>query len=163
MAVPAYTLVFTVEDAKGAKSSFTIQIPSGIEPYPATLFAVHIAAIVEQLITGGLVDVRFTTPVSVPLWSPSMIIGDVQEKARFVFRTASGFHKSLSLPTALEAIFVPGSRTVDLANPSVAAFIAAMIDGVEVQPGDLVEPCDARGDDITELETATEAWGKVRR
>src|SRR3972149_1428064 len=87
---------------------------------------------------------------------------DVQEKARFVFRTVGGFFKSISLPTFVESLFSAGSKDVDLTDTDVAAFVTAMIAGITVASTETVEPSDVREADITELEAASEAWGNAR-
>lgn len=158
----AISVVFTVSDAKGDQSTFSVPVPTGTAITDLAGFAQALAALIEPLCNGALRDLHFSIPVSFTPWSAAASISDIQEKARFAFRTVNGFLKHVSLPTAVESVFAAGSRDVDIANTDVAAFITAMTDGITVNAHD-VEPCDVRGEDLTELESASEAWGKSRR
>lgn len=158
----AISVVFTVSDAKGDQSTFSVPIPTGTALADVAGFAQALAALIQPMCNGALRDLHFSIPVTFTPWSAAASISDIQEKARFAFRTANGFLKHLSLPCALESIFAAGSRDVDIADTDVAAFITAMTDGITVNTHD-IEPCDVRGEDLTELEAASEAWGKARR
>lgn len=158
----AISVVFTVSDAKGDQSTFSVPIPSTVAIADIADFANGLAALIEPLCNGALRDLHFAIPVTFTPWAAAASISDIQEKARFAFRTTNSFLKHLSIPTAVESIFAAGSRDVDLANTDVAAFVTAMVDGITINTHD-VEPCDVRGEDLTELESASEAWGKARR
>lgn len=158
----AISVVFTISDAKGDQSTFSIPIPSSVLIDDIADFAQALADLIEPLCNGALRDLHFTIPVPFTPWAAAASISDIQEKARFAFRTVNGFLKHVSIPTAVESIFAAGSRDVDLADTDVAAFVTAMVDGITVNTHD-VEPCDVRDEDLTELESATEAWGKARR
>lgn len=159
----AISIAFTISDAKGDQSTFSIPIPNATDPTDMIEFAQEAAQLLEPLINGTLRDVHIVMPVNFTPWSVPSALSDLQEKARFVFRTVGGFVKHLSLPAVVESIFSPGSKNVDLSNPDVAAFVTAMTDGITLTSTNTVEPVDVRNEDITELEAATEAWGKARR
>mgnify|MGYP000854486232 CR=1 FL=1 len=157
------SVVYTVSDAKGDQSTFTIPIPDATSPADMVEFAQDMAELLEPLINGTLRDVHILLPVTFIPWAVPAAISDIQEKARFVFRTVNGFVKSLSLPAVIENIFSTNTRQVDLTNTDVSAFVAGMVDGLTLSSTETVEPVDVRGEDLTELEAAIEAWGKSRR
>lgn len=159
----AISVVYTVSDAKGDQSTFSIPVPDGTSLTDLLDFAQDMTALLQPLINGALRDVHFVIPVSFVSWPAASSLSDIQEKARFAFRTVNGFLKHLSLPAVVESIFAPGSRSVDLSDTDVAAFVTAMVDGITAASTNVIEPCDVRDEDLTELEAATEAWGKARR
>ena len=155
------SVFFRIQDAKGDTSTITIPIPDSTALTNVSGYVNAMSSILEDLINGTLVEAGFAVSVAVTPWQLAAPISDVQEKARFVFRGVNGFLKSISLPAVLESIFSPGSREVNQADPAVAAFITAIVDGVEVG-GEDIEATDIRGDDLTNLVQATEAWGRMR-
>lgn len=79
---------------------------------------------------------------------------DVEEKATFFFRTKNGYLTEVSIPAFDESNLEEDGETVNTRPTSltVMAFVNAMTDP---WGPDLLEPCDARGDDIVML---TEAY-----
>lgn len=124
------------------------------------------ALLVEPLITGQIVAAGFNIEVpldGVIVGAAANVFADVQEKAVFAFRTASGFLKRISIPTFAETLFTLGGagHTVDTTDPDVAAFIDAMEDGIDLAASGgigLVEVVDSRDDDITNLESASQLF-----
>lgn len=160
MAVP-YSITLSISDAKGDQSLVTIPLKSTTTVANAIDFAEAIIPLIAPLVNGVLRAAEVSIPVSYTPWPAVASIADVQERARFSFRTVNGFLKHLSLPTFLEGLFSPGTREVDLTDTDVAAFVTAMTDGLTVN-ATVVEPSDTRDEDLTELEAATEAWGRSR-
>jgi hypothetical protein len=160
MARPIQTY-FGIGDAKGNISTVTIPIPDSTAIADVAGFVTAMAALLEPLCTGTLREAGFTIPVSFTPWAVAQSISDVQEKARFGFRTVNKFLKSLSIPTFLESLFNPGAKTVNTGDTDVAALVTAMESGITVNTH-TVAPCDLRGEDITDLETAVEEWGRSR-
>lgn len=161
----AINIQLAIGDAKGDVSTVTIPIPSSTSMNDAYLFAQEIAKLVEPLVNGTLRSLRVNFEVPFTPWAVASSIADIQEKARFSFRTVGNFLKSISLPTILESIFTPGSAQVDTSDADVAAFVTAMTDGIDltgVGGSGTIEPSDARDADLTSLEAAVEAWGKSR-
>lgn len=160
-------IFFIVTDAKGDASEIAIQIPiaTSFADYPRLVRA--LGDLINPLITGGLKQAGFRATVDLGAfgWGPvALLVSDVQEKGEFVFRTVNGFLKRLNLPTFDEQFFVPNSNLIDLADPLVAAFTDAMVDGVDLTAlgGTTVDPVDTRNEDLVALTRATENWGKRR-
>lgn len=157
----AINVYYRISDAKNDSSTVMIPLPDTVAIADLTTYVQDLAAIIQPLVNGTLLEAGFAVGVDVVPWNVAAGISDVQEKARFVFRTAGGWLKSLSIPSVVESIFHPGSREVNQADPAVAALVTAMVDGITVNTN-TIEPSDRRGDDLTNLVQATEAWGRAR-
>lgn len=158
---------YTIQDSKGQTS--TVEIPflyTSLTAVTVTILNAAIAAwgeLIDPLVNGGLKSAGVKIEVDIATFgATAALVADVQEKAEFIFRTDGGWIKRLNLPTFIEDFFFPGTSNVDTTDTDVAAFITAMEDGITVSAVDF-EPTDTRGDDITEVVTATENWGKRRR
>lgn len=167
---------FSIVDAKTDKSVVTFHLPVSVivDALPVDItydmveeWSATMKDLINPLVIGGglvrrIVRELADTPVSVNASS------DVQEMARFVWNVASSVGakvtKSLGLPTFDESKFVAGTTQVDTTDADVAAFLTAVQSGIEVATltPDLA-PVDYRGEDITTLVAATEAWGKARK
>lgn len=161
----AYSVQLTISDAKGEQSVVSIPLPTATSITDASLFAEQVIPLIEPLVNGALRDARLSVPIPYTPWIATASISDVQEKARFAFRTVNDFLKLISIPSVVESIFSPGTKNVDTTDTDVAAFVTAMVDGIDltgVGGSGVIQPCDVRGEDLTELATAVEAWGRSR-
>lgn len=166
----AYGVVISFQDAKGETSTTIVNIPTGLTLANITIFAQEMVKLVDAMING--IVTRVGLAVTIPLPSGINIspnsISDVEEGGYFQFRTAGGYHTSLRIPTILESLVSLGSSDIDTSDPDVAAFVAAMITGIDLTgasptPGSgTVTPTDSRGDDITALLDAKEQFVKSR-
>lgn len=124
------------------------------------------ALLVEPLIMGQIVGAGFTIEVPVNgviVGAAADVFADVQEKAVFAFRTINGHLKRISIPTFNEVFFSGGGAgsTVDITEPDVAAFVDAMIDGIDLAASGglgLVQVVDTRDEDVVLLESATQLF-----
>lgn len=156
-------ITISVEDGKSSNSIITIPLPAATAITDAVLFAQAIWPLIDPLITGGNVVARVSQVVSGIASSNPLGSADIQEKAKFVFQSLAPFTKALSLPTFLETKMVPGSDIVDTSDTDVAAFVTAMVDGLDLTGAGgsgVIQPCDIREDDLTALLAAVETWGK---
>jgi len=156
-------VTFSIEDGKSSQSIVTFPLPAATAIADAIAFAKTVWPILDPLITGGNVVARVSQIVSGITSSNPLGSADIQEKAKFVFQSLAPFTKSISLPTFLEAKMVAGSDVVDTSDTDVAAFITAMVDGLDTtgQGGSgTISPCDIRDEDLSAFVTAVEAWGK---
>lgn len=160
------TLFFTIADADGDKSR--VEFP--IEDTFVTLGNVggiieDVWDIINPLVNGHLVTAGFSFEADISGFTnvAAGALGDVQEKAEFVFRTVEGFVKRLNIPAFVETLFGSsgGSKDVNLADTGVAAFVTMMTDGLPVG-GDDVLFTDTHGDALSTLEAARENWGRRR-
>lgn len=160
----AFFVFFTIADADGETSTVEIPINDTTATTVLAAFTAAVGALINPLVTGGLrkAGVRLEFDIS-GTWGPvAQLNSDVQEKATFAMRTAGNFPTRLSLPTFDEAFFVAGTSNVDLTDSDVQAWIDFLEDGITVS-STLVQPTDYREDDIVDVESAYEDWGKRRR
>jgi hypothetical protein len=162
----AAAIYFTIQDSDGDKSILEFWFPTATTAAVLTAGVTAIAALVNPLVNGGLVNAGFKVEVDVSVtWGPiAALISDVQEKAEFSVRTINGFLSRINLPTFDENFFTVGTGQVDLADPDVAAFIDFLEDGITAGGGSL-EPSSSRGatEDFATVERAVENWGRRRR
>lgn len=162
----AVAIYFTVQDSDTDRSTFEFWFPDATPMAVLVAGVPAVAALVNPLVNGGLVNAGFKVEVDVSgTWGPiAALISDVQEKAEFSMRTINGFLHRLNLPTFDENFFTPGTGQVDLTDAAVIAFIDFLEDGITVGGGSL-EPSSPRGatEDVETVEKAIENWGKRRR
>lgn len=158
MAIPV-TVSFTITDGKGEQSTLGIHLPSGTTVADAQTFVSGMDNLLAAIIDGGIAQASVTVPLSTEfLLSAAGVNSDVQEKALFVWKAINSASKaSLSVPTILESVFVAGSKLIDVTNVDVAAFLAAMLNGITG-----ISPVNIADVDLSQLITAREAWGKYR-
>jgi hypothetical protein len=168
--MPAYAIVMSFQDAKGETSTTMVNVPTGITLANLTIFAQEMVKLVDNMI-GGIVTrvglaVTFALPSGINV-APAAD-SDVEEGGYFSFRTAGGYHTSLRIPTFLESLVAAGSADIDTSDPIVAAFVSAMITGIDLTTATpvagtgTITPADSRGDDIVALTDAKEQFTNSR-
>lgn len=159
----AASMYFIITDEKNDQSVVEIPIETGGALTDIPLAVSAMTALIKPLITGGVLRAGFK--MDVPIVSTlASADSDLQEKALFQFRTENNFLKDISIPTFNEQLMVAGSKLVNRSATAVVNFVNAMEDGFTGGLfTDSVEPVDSRGEDLTALEEAREAWGKYRR
>jgi hypothetical protein len=158
-----YTVLYSVRDGKGATSTTELNLPDSITLDNARIFAAEMGKLIDNLITGAIVRIGLVLSVDLPsgIATNPDENSDVEEGARFQWRTQNGFYSGMRLPTFDEANIVAGSRDVDQAASPVAAFVLAMLDGINLVGAGgsgKPNPCDKRGEDIVALEFAREQF-----
>jgi hypothetical protein len=164
-----FEVIYSIKDGKGKNSTCTIALPTSVSYASAVSFGIEMAKLVDSLITGQITraGVAFVIDLSVVsgLKSSPGANSDVEEGAKFQFRTVLNHPTGLRLPTFDETYIVAGSDAVNLTATQVAAFVAGMINGVDIDPSPtttLVQPSDQRSEDITALSFAREAFQSSR-
>lgn len=161
-----FKIIYTIVDAKGTESDTSINFPTSYNFGDVRLFAEQSAARINQLITGKIVRIGIGFTVDLPsgLRAVAAANSDVEEGARFQFRTAGGYHTAMRLPTFDESYIVPGTREVDLTDADVTDFTDSMVTGAPVVAlGGVLSPSDTRDDDIVELKAARESFQSSRK
>lgn len=162
-----YAILYSIEDEKGKRSTTEIKLPGATAYDDVRIFAAQMAPLIDALITGAIVRIGISDTLDLPggLAAAPAANSDVEEGGRFQWRTNGGYYTGLRLPTFDEAMINAGSRDVNLADTDVAAFLAAMKDGIDlVSEGGsgVIQPSDYRDDDITALEFAREQFQSSR-
>ncbi len=154
-------IIFSIKDNKGKVSTTEVKIPTGITLSNMIEFAGDMAVLIDAITTGVIVGVSIGISVdtsALGLTGAAGSTADVEEKGRFQFQTAGGFYTYVNVPCWSDTDVVAGSDAIDQADVDVAAFIAAMVSGLTLIDLSVVQPTDAREDDITVLSSAFERF-----
>lgn len=164
MAAPHAFLVYTIVDAKGKSSTVKINFPVAVDLGQVQSFAVDTATMINNIIKGQIteaglglaIDISGATIRSAP--DPD---SDVEEGARFSWRSAVNAVTNFRLPTFDEAKLISGTRNVDTTDTDVDTFVDRILEG---KTTGLVNasPSDDRGSDIEELVSARESFTSTR-
>lgn len=166
----AYSVIYSFVDAKGETSTTEVNVPTGLTLANMTIFAQEMAKLINPLVNGVITRIGLAISIALPsgIRTVAVSTSDVEEGGKFQFRTAGGYYTGLRLPTLNETLVSAGSKDINTLDTSVAAFIAAMLTGIDLTTATptagtgTVAPTDGRGDDITALVTAKEQFVKSR-
>lgn len=140
-------------------------MPSSVDIAIASTFARSTGVMIDALIKGRLVDVSVGIKIALSTLSGIKTTADadsdVEEGARFSFRTAIGGLTGFRIPTFDEAFMVSGSPLVDVADATVDALVQRVIAGQTVGLIN-VSPSDQYGSDVTGLESAVDSFQSSR-
>ena len=168
MAAPHAFVTYTVLDAKGKKSTTQINFPvsaaTSVSIDVLRDFAETTAPLIDAIIRGQIIGAGIGLAVDlsgVTLKASPVATADVEEGARFTWRTALNTITKFRLPTFDEDFISPGSNAVDIADPDVDAFVDRITEGRTILVTN-VSPSDDRGEDITSLDLAVESFGSSR-
>lgn len=164
MAAPHVFLVYTIQDAKGAPSTMLLNFPVNVDIGVLQTFAASTATMINNLITGKIVQAGIGLAVdlsSATIRATADPNSDVEEGARFSWRSAVGGTTQFRIPTFDEALFLAGTKQVDTADTAVDAFVQRILAGQTVGITN-VSPSDDRGSDVTTLASARESFTKSR-
>lgn len=161
----AVSFRFDFIDVKG-KTTFTkMRTPSTFSIAQYTEFAVAMGQIICNMIAVRLtgISATFTLDLSgLSLKAAATSVADVFQKGYFSFNSAStGFRKRLRIPTFDESKVGLGSDNIDTLDAAVAAFDAAMTNGIVVTGG-TIQPVTERGHDLVSLNEAREVFQRHR-
>lgn len=164
MAAPQ--LIYTVIDDDGDRGTTSINLPSGFVLSQFTEFGAAMATLIDAVLAGKVDSAEISFPVDISSLTSNTALStsDVEEYGAFSFETANGYPVQINVPGLDELTVGSGSDDIDTANADIAAFIAAIENGI-VTVGGTVSPCDVAEDDITLTVNARErfrASGKRR-
>lgn len=163
----AFEVLYSIVDAKGKSSTMAIALPQVTSFADVTIFAGQMALLIDPLINGRItrIGVGFTVSLPGALGLVSDADSDVEEGAKFQFKTSGGFFTGFRIPTFDEQFILSGTQQVDLAAPGVAALRTAMVSGINLTAAGgsgTIQPSDTRNEDITALEFAREMFQSSR-
>jgi hypothetical protein len=158
--VPA-TVAFTIQDGKNPPKTSTVfvNIPVVTTAANGITFAQSLAVLLDALIGGKISQISLCYSVSLPggLKASPNVNADVEEGGKFIFKTVNNHPTSLRLPTFLESLILSGTKSIDLTDLGVDAFVDAMAAGLSG-----VSPTDSRDEDVTSLTSGRENFVKDR-
>lgn len=164
MAAPHMFLTYSIKDAKGKVSIAKINFPDTSDIADIVGFAEDAATAINNIIKGKIIDAGIGIAVDISgatIRSSPDSNSDVEEGARFSFRSAIGALTNLRLPTFDEAKMVSGTQVVNTADTAVDAFVDLMVIGNGVGAG-FGHPSDDHGEDVVSLESARESFTSTR-
>lgn len=159
----SWTILYSITDEKSKISTTEVKLPSATAFADVEIFAGQMAALIDTLITGYISRIGIVYQVALPagIAAAASANSDVEEGARFQFRTTNGFFSGLRLATFNESRIVSGSKDVDTVDADVAAFVTAMVTGIDLSGAGgsgTIQPSDSRNEDLTALEFAREQF-----
>lgn len=159
--------LLTFKDAKGESATTEFNFPSTVTLANAIIFAQQMAILYNNVTTGVITRIGVAVLATLPgtLRASADADSDVEEGARFQFRTDGGFYTGFRIPTFDEAKIISGTKQVDTADTDVAALVAAFEDGLSLVAAGgtgTVQPTDKREDPVNVLDTALESFTKSR-
>lgn len=161
-----WTVSYTIEDAKGLSSSTEVNFVGTATFADVQRAALRIGQLINGMTRGALRKVNISYSVGLPegVRVTPLENSDVEEGARFQFRTTNGFFTGMRIPTFDESLLVANSTEVNQSATAVQQFIAAIVNGVALtDPAALVTCVDKRGEDIIALSFAREQFQSSRR
>jgi hypothetical protein len=156
----AIEIVYEVEDRSGTMGSTSVRVAGTPTVVQLNGFGAGFATALNNII-GGVIRAAaafFRADVSGITGNVASSASDVEHIAKFEFLTTGGNRMKVNVP-AMDSNIIGGigSDTLDQLNPQVAAFTAAMINGINVT-GAVIQPCDIGEDSLTDVIFAREAF-----
>lgn len=165
------SVVLTIEDAKGKQSTTEFHLADGLTIAQLGAAAQALAQLVEPMVRGRIVSISVGFKVALPVFGAGdgntlQDYSDVEEGARFQFRTDNGFVTAQRIPCFDETYVIVGTDQIDTTATPVSNYINAMVDQLSVGSGGsafTVILQDARGEGIATLASARESFQASRR
>lgn len=166
--VLAFSLDFTIRDQKGKESSSSIKIPATLSIAQYVEFGTDALQIIVNNTSGQVVNAGISAKLDLTAGSLNTVVStlaDVAEKAFFSFRsTVGGLFARFKIPTMSEAsMVVAGTDQLDPTDTALAAFIAAVEDGITLTDTTVVQPTDKYGNDLEALNLGREIFQRHNR
>ena len=153
-------LIFEVEDASGDKATTSVKVISTTTVTLMEGFASGFATALNNIIAGKILSAAASLGVDISALTGNGVgdLADVEHIGKFEFLSLLGFRTKLNIPALSEiTLGATTSDSLDQAQVSIAALIAAMEDGVSVT-GALIQPCDIGESDLVSVVFAREAF-----
>lgn len=163
----AVSINITLEDEKKETSVAAVHLPASTTVAQAQDHAEYVADLIDdmtgcRIINVGLsYDVPYDSDASLKLVAAAG--SDVQEGARFGFRTAGGYSSKIRIPGFLETLMISATLEVDQTDTIIQDFVGYMLAGNDATPTLVGDPTDYRGDDLVSLAYAVDAFQKSRK
>ncbi len=153
----AVAIHFTFLDGKNKTSKTTIHVPTGFSVAQYLEFGQAMAQLLANLSEGQITDVSVSLPLSLSgatIRASATAVADIFKKVFFQARSAvSGLLGKFFIPTLNESFRISGSDAIDQAATEPAALISIIENGINVS-GEVVQPVDLRGNDLTDVSIA---------
>jgi hypothetical protein len=161
----AVTINVQCVDSKNKASSTRIRVPTGFSIPQYIEAAQAILQLVANLQVGMITGATLTFSIDLSglsLKTVANVLADVSQKGYFSFTSAvTGFFKRFAIPTFSEDLVAVGSDAIDTTDTDVAAFVAAMENGIVVTGG-TISPTTERAHYLVALIDAREVFRRSR-
>lgn len=148
----AISMIVNFIDEDGDTSFTKIRLPNILSIAQVQQFGQAAAQLMVNITTCRITGASATFAIDLAglgLKTVASAAAQIAKKAFFQFgTTATGFVKKMSVPCCSELIVLTGTDTLDDADPAVAAFEAAMENGIVVSGPATIQPTDERVHDI---------------
>jgi hypothetical protein len=152
-------VVMEISDASGSTASHAVHLADTVTLAQATSFSVGYATALNNIIAGVIRScAAYLKPSIASLLNNTVgANSDVEHIGKFEFLTEEGIRVKINIPCLSElTVHSDFSDEIDQAQADVAAFIAAMTDGI-LSGGAQINPCDIGEGDVTDIVFAREA------
>lgn len=155
----AFQVVYTYTDDSGDSATQAIDIPTTFSLAQYTEFGRAMAALLDDMVHGVVTSAELSIAVDISSLTSNALVADsdVEELGSFQFSTTEGRLVNVNIPAIDETLVLAGSDSIDQSAAAVAAFIAAMENGI-VTAGGTIQPSDVNEIDITDTVFAREAF-----
>lgn len=159
-------LSYSIEDAKGEATSFSIQFPPTADvPVLVGAFAQETAQLLDDIVSGKIIAASATINVNlsgVTIKDAPILGSDVEEGATFSYRSTAGAPTTMRVPTIDESYGLETGRAVDTSAAAVDAFIQRIVNG-DTQGLTTVRFADSHGNNIAAFQKAVDGFRKSRK
>lgn len=157
----ALKIVYEVEDRSADKSTTEVKVAGNQVISNLNIFASGYATALNKII-GGIIRsaTAYLNPdISSLVGNVASPFSDVENYAKFQFIALNGIRVELGIPAMDENLLgATTTDSIDQSQPDVAAFLAAMEDGLTVSGGDTIRPCDIGESPLENTVFAREAF-----
>ena len=161
----AVSIRYDFRDDKGKTSHTKIRVPNGFALSDYVQFAQSMGQLISDISAGVITRASICIGIDLStstLKAAATAFSDIAQKVFFQFNTAlAGFRAKMKIPTLKETLVLPGTDAVDQANVDVAAYIAAMENGIAVSGLATISPSDGRENDIVSTAFVREVFRKT--
>lgn len=156
----AVEVVYTIQDKSGDEATTSVKLATNTPIASVNGFAVGFATALNNIIYGKIISAAAYILASISGLANNTIaaVSDVEHIGKFEFLTQGGDRVKVNIPALGEnGVQAWGSDELNQAETNVAAFIAAMENGIAVTGGTL-SPCDIGESSIVDTIFAREAF-----
>lgn len=141
-------------DESGDTATRSFYLDAGTSLADAALVVPALVNLIAPMILGGITGAGFTVSVDIDALGVGLAqaASDIEEVARFAYRTVNNFVWRKTIPTLDESKVLAGSDNIDVTDADVLAFNTAMTDGIDVSGAGgsgTIQFVDSRAEDLT--------------
>jgi hypothetical protein len=136
-------ITFGIRDNDNDYAEFSAYVPTGLTFAQYEEFAQLKAELVNPLILGAWDDIaklKIAVDISALTGNIAGASSDVEQISAFEAIDAGGNRTKINIPGTVETQIAVGSDALDITDTDVAAFIAALEDGIDIGGSVIIQP-----------------------